>query len=131
MVDIQIRVSTNASEIERQRYNIDQESVYEFTGIGFCEGVYDGTVVFFCPPRAVEPGVIEIIVNLKDLAETVIAWGTIFGAIISFCRKNKNYEYLITIKKKKKDKEIEIEIPINAEEDSEEIINKVKEWFND
>lgn len=131
MVDIQIRVSTNASEIERQKYNINQESVYEFTGVGFCENAYAGTVAFFCPPRAVEPGVIEIIVNLKDLAETVIAWGTIFGAIISFCRKNKNYEYLVTIKKKKEDKEIEVEIPIDAEKDSEEIINKVKEWFND
>ncbi len=135
MVDIQICVSTNASEIERQKYNINQESVYEFTATGFAENAYEGIVTFFCPPRAVDPGLIEIIVNLKELAETVIAWGTIFGAIISFCRKNKNYEYLITIKRKKKDKEIEIEIPIDgnedSKEDSKEIINKVKKWFND
>lgn len=131
MVDIQICVSTNATEIERQKYYIDQESVYEFTEVGFSENAYEGTVVFFCPPRAVDPGLIEIVVNLKELAETVIAWGTIFGAIISFCRKNKNYEYLIIIKKKKKDKEIEVNIPVDAEKDKEEIINKVKEWFND
>lgn len=131
MVDIQIYISTNASETERQKYNIDQESVYEFTAIGFAESAFEGIVTFFCPPRAVDPGLIEIIVNLKELAETVIAWGTIFGAIISFCRKNKNYEYLITIKRKKKDKEIEIEIPIDGNEDSKEIINKVKKWFND
>lgn len=131
MVDIQICVSTNASEIERQRYNIDQDSVYEFTGIGFSENAYEGTVVFFCPPRAIEPGVVEIIVNLKDFAETVIAWGTIFAAIISFCRKNKNYEYSITIKKKRKDKEIEINIPVDAQMKDDELIDKVKKWFND
>lgn len=129
MVDIQICVSTNASEIERQRYNIDQESVYEFTEIGFCENAYDGTVVFFCPPRAIDPGLIEIIVNLKDLAETVIAWTTIFASIIKFCKKNKNFEYVITVKRKKKDKEIEINIPIDEQEESEQLVNKVLEWF--
>lgn len=131
MVEIQIHVSTNASEIERQKYNIDQESVYEFTGIGFSENVYEGSVVFFCSPRAITPGLIEIIVDLKDLAETAIAWGTIFVSIVKFCRKNKNYEYLLTIKRKKKDKELEIAIPVNEEEESEQLMNKVLEWFNE
>jgi len=130
MINIQIRVSTNTSEIERQKYNINQESIYEFTGIGFSEDVYEGTVVFFCPPRAIDPGWIQIIVDLKDLAETVIAWGTIFTSIVKFYKKNKNYRYLITIKRKKGDKEIKIDIPVNGQEESEDLVNKVIEWFN-
>lgn len=130
MVEIQIYISTNTSEIERQKYSIDQESVYEFTGTGFSENIYEGTVVYFCPPRAICPGLIEIVVNLKELAETAIAWGTIFAAIISFCKKNKNFEHTITIKKKKGDKEIDISISVDDQEESEEIIEKVKEWFN-
>lgn len=129
MVEIEIRISTNASEVEREMYDVEQESIYEFTSIGFSENAYEGVVTFYCPPRAVEPGIIEIIVDLKELAETIIAWSTIFGAIVKFCKRNKKYEYFLTIKRKKGKEEIEIDIPLTENEKSEEIIKEVKEWL--
>lgn len=126
MTTIEVLVSTNASVEEKEILDIPKDAIEDFLNIGFCENVYDGKVSFQCLPRAVDPNFMEIIVDLKDLAETAIAWGTIFATIMKFCKRCKGYEHSLTIKRKKDNEEIEISIPINENSDCEKIIHEAK-----
>ena len=126
MVEVNIFINTNASDLEKENLDIPREAIDEFLGIGFAENVYEANVIFRCMPRAIDPGFMEIIVDLKDIAETTIAWATIISGIIRFCKKCKGYEHNLIIKKKKGKEEIEIELDIDSNDDIEKILKQVR-----
>ena len=101
MVEIQVCVSTNATDKEKKRLSMPRKAVEEFLATGFAENAYDATVLLRCEPRAVPPEYMQIIVDLKELGETAIVWKTIIGGIIKLCKKCKGYEPDLVIKRKK------------------------------
>ena len=126
MVQVDIFINTNASYLEKENLDVPRKAMDEFLRNGFVENAYDANITFRCLPRAVDPSFMEIIVDLKDIAETTIAWATIIGAIIKFCKECKGYEHNLTIRKKKEDEEIEVEVNINSDDDSEKILKQIR-----
>ena len=130
MVEISIKISTNALPYEKEKLYITPDAISEFVGTGFSTNAYDGQVIFYCPPRAVDPGWLDIIVDLKDIGEAVIVWGTILNSINKFYKKCKGYDGNISIKRKKKDVEIELNIPL-SEINDEENIKRLQKWLKE
>lgn len=126
MVEIEVLLSLNGSDEERIGLDISQETLKDLLGTGFAENIYDGSVTYKYLPRAVDPNFMEIIVDLKDIAETLIAWGTIAKVLVDFIKKTKSYEHIIYVKRKIKDEEIEIDIPIDKEIDSVKLLKEIR-----
>lgn len=127
MVDIEILVNTNASNDEKEKLKLSQEAIEEFLETGFCSNEYNGSVIFSCMPRAVDPGLIDIIIDMGAVAESIIAWTTIIGAILKFIKRSKGYEFCVTLKKKRGTKEVEFTIEMNDKSNDEDIISQIME----
>ena len=129
MVQVDIFINTNASYLEKENLDVPRKAMDEFLRNGFVENAYDANITFRCLPRAVDPSFMEIIVDLKDIAETTIAWATIIGAIIKFCKECKGYEHNLTIRKKRGNEEIEIMLDIDSGGDTEKILKQVRKML--
>ncbi len=93
----ELGISTNLCELEKNKLNFSRKAMEEFLGNGFINNDYNGKVSFQCQPRAYEPNLMNIIINIKDIGETIIVWGSIFNAIGKFVKKCKGYEASINI----------------------------------
>lgn len=128
MVEVNILISTNALEEEKKKLYIPREAIDEFLGTGFVDNAFDGKISFECMSRVVPPDWMRIFIDLKDVAEGLIAWATIIGALIKFCKSCKGYEYDLTICKRKSNNEkIEISVNLNDKNDIDEIVKEIKE----
>lgn len=126
MVEIKIYISINTSDKEKEKLSIPREDMDEFLRTGFAENAYEGEVSFNCQPRAINPEYMQIIIDLKDLAESLIAWGTIITSLIKFCKKCKGYEPDLVIKRKRGEEEIEIYVKFDSNEDPNKLLKKIK-----
>ena len=131
MVEIEVRVNMNGSIDERAELDIPQEVILDFLQTGFAENIYDGKVSYLYLPRAVDPDFMEIIINLKDIGETLIAWGTIAKVLVSFFKKTKSYEHMIYVRRKKNDEEIEIDVPVDKEVDSAKLLKEIRKILDE
>lgn len=126
MVEIEVLLSLNGSDEERIGLDISQEALKDLLGTGFAENIYEGSVTYKYLPRAFDPNFMEIIVDLKDIAETLIAWGTIAKVLVDFIKKTKSYEHVIYVRRKTKDEEIEIDIPVDKDIDSAKLLKEIR-----
>lgn len=97
MTDIQISFSTNASKEEAEKLYIDYAAISDFTGQGFADNSYDGQVSFCCMPRFADPDLMQIFINIKDIAETILALSSICTGLFKFINKCKGYRISIDI----------------------------------
>lgn len=100
MVTIEVMISTNASEEEKRRLKIEDNAISEFTGYGFSDNIYDATVSFKCMPRAVPPDFMEIVMQAKEIMETISVLGGICKGIIDFVKKCRGYEKCLRVQTK-------------------------------
>lgn len=128
MVDIKVIFSTNGNEEEMKKLSIPMEAIGEFNGDGYSTEDYEATVQFRCMPRAIGPEVMQFIIDLKDIAETTIAWGTIASAIIKFVKKTKGYQPYLEIYRKKGEEEIRVVAKYS--ENEKELIKEIRKIFN-
>ena len=131
MVEVNVLISVNASESEKENLSIPRDAIDEFLGIGFAENVYEGNVTFSCMPRAVDPDFMQIIIDLGEIAETTIAWTTIISAVLKFCKKCKGYSYNLSVRKKKGKEEIEIDLDIKSSDDCEKVVKQIRKLLKD
>lgn len=128
MVEINVLFSTNYCE--RTDLKIEDGAISEFTREAFADGTYRAVVKFECMPRAFNPDVMQIIMDLKDLGECIVAWGTICGAIITFAKKVHGYVKNILIYRKKGEVIlIEITDEMTPEELEKEIKDVIERWY--
>lgn len=97
MVEIEVGISTNASELEKKNLDFNLDAMEEFLGNGFISSDYNGKVYFMCQPRAFEPNLMDIIINIKEIGETAIVWASIFSALKKLIKRCKGYESFINI----------------------------------
>lgn len=121
MVEIDVLFSTNYCE--KTDLTIEEDAIVEFTRNAHADGTYRAVVSFECMPRAFDPDIMQIIINLKDIGECIVAWGTICGAIISFAKKAKGYVKHIMIEDTEHSGEI---IEVSDETTPEELEEKIK-----
>ena len=126
MIEIEIMMNVNGSIEERKGLDISQEVIINFLHIGFAENIYDGSVSYKCLPRAVDPDLMEIIIDLKDIGESLIAWEAIIKSLVNFLKKTKAYEHIIYVRRKRKGEEIEIEIPVDKNIDSVKLLKEIR-----
>lgn len=131
MVNVAVLISTNSYEEQKQYLDIPKEAMEEFLSTGFCEGVYDARVVFSCMPHAVDPEIMQIIMDLGEIAETTIAWATIIGAIIKFTKGCKGYKSHLSVRKRKGNKEIEVEVELDDNSDTDKVIKQIKKLLKE
>ncbi len=93
LVTVDIHINTNATEEERKHLYVPEEAIISFVGEGFQNNLYQGRVLHECMPRAVYPDVMTVIINIKDIAEGLIAIGTIIHALIKFFKKTGGFYY--------------------------------------
>lgn len=123
MVQIEIRISSNGSDEERKDLYIPNEAIREFLGEGFVENKYDGRFILACLPRAFDPDLMEIIIDLKEITELLLNSSIIIGAILNFCKKCKGYNQNLIINVK--NDETFISIPINEKSNIEKILKEI------
>ena len=125
MVEINVLFSTNYCD--RTDLEIDGDimhAIQDFTTEAYADGTYRAVVQFECKPHAFNPEVMQIIIDLKDIGECIVAWGTICGAIISFVKKVHGYAKHIMITGTKWSGEI---IKVSDETTPEELEKKIKD----
>ena len=122
MVEIKVLFSTNYCD--RTDLKIEEGAVTEFTREAYADGTYSAIVQFECLPRAFNPDIMQIIIDLKDIGECVLAWGTICGAIISFVKKIHGYAKHIMLTDTKHSCEV---IEVSDETTPEELEKKIKD----
>lgn len=120
-VTINVLFSTNYCETKDLK--IEEGAIFDFTRESYADGTYDAVVEFKCMPRAFNPDVMQIIIDLKDIGECIVAWGTICGAIISFAKRAHGYVKHIMIKGTEQSGEI---IEVSDETTPEELEKKIK-----
>ena len=91
MTTVDIHISTNTTEKERKNLYISEEAIRNFTGEGFQSNLYQGRILFESMPRVVYPDIMNVIINIKDIAEGLIALGTIINALKKFLKDTKGY----------------------------------------
>ena len=121
MVEINVLFSTNYCE--KTDLTIEEDAIVEFTRNAYADGTYRAVVSFECMPRVVDPDIMRIIIDLKDIGECMVAWGVICKAIISFAKKVKGYVKHITIEGTEHSEEI---IEVSDETTPEELEEKIK-----
>ena len=89
MVEINVLFSTNYCE--KTDLTIEEDAIVEFTRNAYADGTYRAVVSFECMPRVVDPDIMRIIIALKDIGESIVTWGVICKAIISFVKKAHGY----------------------------------------
>lgn len=122
MVEIKVLFSTNYCD--KTDLKIEEGAVTEFTRGAHEDGTYSAVVQFECLSRVFNPDIMQIIIDLKDIGECVVAWGTICGAIISFVKKVHGYAKHIMITGIKQSGEI---IEVSDETTPEELEKKIKD----
>ena len=122
---IDILVSTNGSSEERKFLNIPQDAINEFLNLGFVDGIYDGTFSYKCLPRAFNPETMEIIINLKEVGEAIIAWGTIIGVLLNLIKKSTGYKPFMQIYYEKGNEKKHCSIPIKETDNVENILKEI------
>lgn len=127
MPEIKVIISTNGSDEEMENLLIPMDAICDFTGEGYATCGYNATVQFECMPRAINPDVMQIIIDLKDIAEAIVLWGTIAGAIIKLVKKTKGYQPYLQIYRKKDDEEIMITAKYS--ENEKELIKEIRKIF--
>lgn len=123
MVEIDVLFSTNYCE--KTDLTIEEGAITEFTREAFADGRYSAMVRFECMPRAVDPDIMQIIINIKDIGECVIALTQICKGIISFAKKVHGYSKHIMLNGVKKSEEIIVVSDEMTPEELEEEIKKV------
>lgn len=124
MVEINALFSTNYCG--RTDLEIDGDimhAIQDFTTEAYADGTYRAVVQFECKPRAFNPEIMQIIIDLKDTGECIIAWGTICAAIISFAKKVHGYVKHIMITGTEETGEI---IEVSDETTPEELEKKIE-----
>lgn len=131
MITVNINISTNASEIEKKELYIPRDAIDDFLGKGFETNTYDGRVSFQCMPRAVNPNLMEVFLNIMDIVEGVIAIQTVVKYLVDFFRKCKGYEQNIIIEYKNGDEELTCEIPFTENDDAMKIMKEIRKIIKD
>ena len=121
MVEINVLFSTNYCD--RTDLEIEKDAIPEFTREAFADGTYRAVVQFECIPRAVDPDIMQIIIDLKDIGECIVTWRVICKAIISFVKKVHGYVKHILIEGTENSGEI---IEVSDEITPEELEEKIK-----
>lgn len=121
MVEIKVLFSTNYCD--RTDLEIERDAIKDFTNEAYADGTYKAVVQFECMPRAFNPEIMQIIIDLKDIGECIVAWGTICGSIISFAKKAHGYVKHIMIEGTEHSGEI---IEVSDETTPEELEKKIK-----
>ncbi|WP_339010489.1 hypothetical protein LIY46_09475 [Fusobacterium varium] len=81
MVEININFQLNASEEERSRLFIDREAEKEFMGEAFGDGSFSVKTEYGFYSRCVDPDIMDIIIKVKDIGETIISLGNYIDRI--------------------------------------------------
>ncbi|RJV29551.1 hypothetical protein DWX22_03335 [Coprococcus sp. AF18-48] len=121
MVEVNILFSTNCCE--RMDLKIEDGAIQEFTQDAYADGTYRAVVSFECMSRCFNPDIMQIIIDLKDIGDCVLAWGSICMGIIKFSRKVHGYAKSIMIRKTE-EKYIVIRMTENMTE--EELESEIK-----
>lgn len=127
MLKIEVIVSTNASEEEAEKLSIESDAISSFTGEGYADNTYDAKVIFSCMPRAINPDIMQIFLELKDIGEAVLAWGTICSAIVKFARECHGYKKSVILKKN--DKNV-TSLQLDDNMTADELEDKIKQELN-
>ena len=123
MLEITALFSTNYCE--RTDLKIEEGAIQEFTRNAYTDGGYRATVSFECMPRCFNPDTLQFIMELKEMVECIIVWGTICAELIKFARKTHGYVKHIMIKGKRRG--IQISDDMTAEELEKEIKSILEE----
>lgn len=121
MVEINVLFSTNYCE--KTDLTIEEDAIVEFTRNAYADGTYRAVVSFECMPRVVDPDIMRIIIALKDIGESIVTWGVICKAIISFVKKAHGYVKHIMIEGVENSGEI---IEVSDKTTPEELEEKIK-----
>lgn len=121
MVEINVLFSTNYCE--KTDLTIEEDAIVEFTRNAYADGTYRVVVSFECMPRVVDPDIMRIIIALKDIGESIVTWGVICKAIISFVKKAHGYVKHIMIEGVENSGEI---IEVSDKTTPEELEEKIK-----
>lgn len=131
MTTVDIHISTNTTEKERKNLYISEEAIRNFTGEGFQSNLYQGRILFESMPRVVYPDIMNVIINIKDIAEGLIALGTIINALKKFLKDTKGYQQEIEIYYKKGEKDFSCDIHLDAGSDEKEVLKEIKNIIKD
>lgn len=144
MVEININFQMNASEEERSRLFIDREAEKEFMSEAFVDGSFSVKTEYGFYSRCVDPDIMDIIIKVKDIGETIIVWGTILTGLKKFCEKQKGYRKDVKIIKEEVAEEIKEEektikrvfkkkrtIFIDLEKDNKELEKEIKKFLEE
>lgn len=127
MISVNILISTNTNKIEKKKLYIPKDAINEFLGEGFVSNCYDAEVSFKCLSRAINPDLINIFIEFKDLIENIVEMGVLVRALIKFLSKTKGYKSVLQITCKKDGKEFYCTIPLKEKDNVEDILDKIKE----
>ncbi len=94
MVSVFVQFSTNFCNEE---VKIEKGAIEEFTRNAYGDGSFRAVVSFECKPHAFDPKIMQIIIDLKDISETIIACGVICKELISFAKRVHGYKKHILI----------------------------------
>lgn len=131
MTTVDIHISTNITEKEGKNLYIPEEAIRKFTGEGFQSNLYQGRILFESMPRGVYPDIMHVIINIKDVAEGLIALGTIVNALIKLLKNTKGYQQEVEIYYKKGEKEFSCDIYLDAGSDEKEVLEEIKNIIKD
>ena len=131
LVTVDIHINTNATEEERKHLYVPEEAIISFVGEGFQNNLYQGRVLHECMPRAVYPDVMTVIINIKDIAEGLIAIGTIIHALIKFFKKTKGYQQEVEVYYKKVNTEFSCDLHLNSVSNETEVLREIRKILKD
>lgn len=121
MIKVDVQINTNG--FEKEKMQVPMEAIYELTGEGFATNKFEGKVTFICFPRALPPDFMEVIIQLKDIGEMAIVYGTIIRVIWNFFKKTRGYQKSIRIETEK----TTINIPVKEDDKFTDIEIRIKE----
>ena len=86
MVNVLVRFNTNHDN--RDDLRIEEGAIEEFTKVAYQEDCFSAVVQFECRPQAINPEIMEILVELGDIGSDIINWIKICTHLIQFVKKH-------------------------------------------
>ena len=126
LVTVDIHINTNATEEERKHLYVPEEAIISFVGEGFQNNLYQGRVLHECMPRAVYPDVKTVIINIKDIAEGLIAIGTIIHALFIFFKITIGYLQEVEVYYNKGNSEFSCDLHLNSVSNESEVLREIR-----
>lgn len=131
MINVYVNISTNASEIEKRNLYIPYEAIEEFTGRGFAENIYNGNVTFECMPRAVNPDLIQIVIEITQAIGSIEVLCKVLQYIFVFVKRCRGYKYNLEVRYKDEHNKVDVNIHTNEKDNADklalEILDKLKQ----